>query len=58
MNQYLSKHFKTNSERIDYHVYGGTEFQARARFIIGLDGMFCEEAMIMAQSDFEPYTLP
>ena len=55
MNQYLSKHFATNAERVDYHVYGiygDIEFEPRAKFIIGLDGMLCEESMVIGQNDF------
>ena len=54
MNQYLSKHFATNAERVDYHVYGiygDIEFEPRAKFIIGLDGMLCEESMVIGQND-------
>ncbi len=52
MKPYLLNYFSSNEERIDFHIYGGKEFDRKATFIIGLDGMTCEEAMMKGQKDF------
>lgn len=52
MRPYLSKYFGSEEERINFHIYGDKQLDPRAAFIIGLDGMTCEEAMIKGQEGF------
>lgn len=52
MKPYLSNYFESEEERIAFHIYGQKQFEPRAAFIIGLDGMTCEEAMIKGQESF------
>ena len=52
MNDFLSKYFTTDIERIEYHLHLDKNFDSKTEFIIGLDGMICEKTMLKGQSDF------
>lgn len=53
MNTFLKRHFKSDDERIDYHLFIEKSFEPKTQFLIGLDGMICEETILKGQDLFD-----